>query len=94
MELNTGRIIHIPIITNPYVYYYVRRSISRNSRSVKQHLPQGTIWYFNSYWYHKVVNNGNNPRYTLMFYVSEDCSFLNEAVDVAIKQGKYVSVPS
>lgn len=59
--------LHIPIITNPKVFFEVDEK--------KQHLPENSLWWLNVRRLHKVENNGKDARIHIVFDIMRTPEF-------------------
>lgn len=65
-------VIHIPLVTNKDVWFGVTEKHPRDFPDYKkhwQHYALGTVWMFNSFFYHNVYNKGVKPRDHVMMYM-------------------------
>lgn len=64
-------VIHIPLVTNKDVWFGVTEKHPKlgEHKIHWQHYALGTVWMFNSFFYHNVYNKGTRPRDHVMMYV-------------------------
>lgn len=89
-------VLHIPLVTNPDVWFGISASnpnYDRNFKAHWKHYNVGEVWLFNSFFHHNVYNKGTVPRDHVMMYVPFDDKKLMPVIEQAINEYTGIRIP-